>query len=980
MKKFVFLAVIILVSLAAMAQSTIPLRADTVKITKTGGNAELVLENGTRSITGGYLRNRFNGRTEFHNVIDSAYLNAIGDTIIFRYGTTTIRLPHGTGGSSAPLTAAPLDTVWKLQVYDPVAHTTRYFPTWELFENASNQYNYFANVGTGDTLVVQPADSVLGVKSLIAGTNITFDVTDSTITINSSGGGGPGTESDPVFTASDAFAITASDISNWNTDDNTTYSGADFIQNQSAVAQWANAYLARTFRVDGVTTLDSVIVNSPGAWAFQRLTYLDANNQLQAANIQPFEIVLNTSTYNDPSWLTGLAYTKITGVTGNSKYVGTNGSGTFGVYDLPSGSGGLADAYASMTDGTTTSTASGSTTFKFRSANNRISVAVTNNDATHGDNLLITLNEGNIDLANTTGSIANARVTGLSTVATSGAYTDLSGRPTLATVATSGSYNDLSSKPTIPATINDLTDVTISSVANTQLLRYNSSSSQWENWTSNFITGNQTITLSGDVSGSGNTAITTTIGANTVGLGDIQQITTARFLGRTTASTGDVEQLTGTQATAMLDVFTSALKGLVPASSGGTTNFLRADGTWTTPAGAGTVTSFSAGDLSPLFTTSEATTTTTPALTFSLNTQTANTIFAGPTSGGVTAPTFRALVDADIPSGITMSKLNWTGSTSQYVRGDGSLATFPTSNSSFTNAAGYITNSNPWLDFAQNTPGTNPEAGFTRFFSSGNTFINWKGSDGFILTLGGTPTANRSYTLPDVGGTIGITTATQTLTNKTISYTAGTASVAPITLASGTNLTAATAGSFEYDGKALYFTPVGTERGVNSTEQVQVTTGNNLNSATGNQVVFSQVGTSDAVGVTGSTTYLFDGYINLSLGTTTTRTINFNFGGTATATAVLIEVTSSSAAAGTQAASTHVSFTALTGGTINATNTSASTRIHVNGMIRVNAGGTLIPQVAFSAAPGGTNTVTNGSYFRIWPVGSSSMQVVGNWQ
>lgn len=38
----------------------------------------------------------------------------------------------------------------------------------------------------------------------------------------------------------------------------------------------------------------------------------------------------------------------------------------------------------------------------------------------------------------------------LSAVATSGAYTDLSGRPALTTVATSGSYDDLTNKPTIP--------------------------------------------------------------------------------------------------------------------------------------------------------------------------------------------------------------------------------------------------------------------------------------------------------------------------------------------------------------------------------------------------------------------------------------------------------------------------------------------------------------------------------------------------
>lgn len=37
--------------------------------------------------------------------------------------------------------------------------------------------------------------------------------------------------------------------------------------------------------------------------------------------------------------------------------------------------------------------------------------------------------------------------------------------------------------------------------------------------------------------------------------------------------------------TALLNAFTSALKGLVPASGGGTTNFLRADGTWAAPGG-----------------------------------------------------------------------------------------------------------------------------------------------------------------------------------------------------------------------------------------------------------------------------------------------------------------------------------------------------------------------------------------------------------
>jgi len=80
---------------------------------------------------------------------------------------------------------------------------------------------------------------------------------------------------------------------------------------------------------------------------------------------------------------------------------------------------------------------------------------------------------------------------------------------------------------------------------------------------------------------------TTTIGTNVVTNSMLAQVATAIFKGRTTAGAGNVEDLTVTQATAMLDTFTSSLKGLAPASSGGTTNFLRADGTWAVPAGGG---------------------------------------------------------------------------------------------------------------------------------------------------------------------------------------------------------------------------------------------------------------------------------------------------------------------------------------------------------------------------------------------------------
>ena len=60
------------------------------------------------------------------------------------------------------------------------------------------------------------------------------------------------------------------------------------------------------------------------------------------------------------------------------------------------------------------------------------------------------------DAITSSNKLPATNVSGLATVATSGSYADLSGKPALANVATSGSYNDLANKPTIP-TVNNAT-------------------------------------------------------------------------------------------------------------------------------------------------------------------------------------------------------------------------------------------------------------------------------------------------------------------------------------------------------------------------------------------------------------------------------------------------------------------------------------------------------------------------------------------
>ena len=102
-----------------------------------------------------------------------------------------------------------------------------------------------------------------------------------------------------------------------------------------------------------------------------------------------------------------------------------------------------------------------------------------------------------------------------------------------------------------------------------QLLRVNAGATALEYFTPTYLTANQTITLSGDVTGSGTTAITTTVANDAVTFAKMQNITTARLLGRATAGTGDVEEISlgATLAFSGTSLQTAALTGDVTASA-----------------------------------------------------------------------------------------------------------------------------------------------------------------------------------------------------------------------------------------------------------------------------------------------------------------------------------------------------------------------------------------------------------------------------
>lgn len=90
---------------------------------------------------------------------------------------------------------------------------------------------------------------------------------------------------------------------------------------------------------------------------------------------------------------------------------------------------------------------------------------------------------------------------------------------------------------------------------------------------------------------------TTTIVNDAVTNAKLAEMPAGTIKGNNTNATANPLDLTGTQVTAMLDAFSTTAKGLAPASGGGTTNYLRADGTWAAPPGAAGVSDGDKGDI-----------------------------------------------------------------------------------------------------------------------------------------------------------------------------------------------------------------------------------------------------------------------------------------------------------------------------------------------------------------------------------------------
>ena len=198
------------------------------------------------------------------------------------------------------------------------------------------------------------------------------------------------------------------------------------------------------------------------------------------------------------------------------------------------------------------------------------------------------------------------------------------------------------------------------------------------------------------------------------------------------------------------------------------------------------------------------------------------------------------------------------------------------------------------------------------------------------------------------------------------------------TMTLGTAIT----GEFEYDGGELYFTPLGTQRGLVPSMQYY-----RLNSiVTGSNTIGSQSVLGVGVTLSSNTVYAFKGlYLLTKTAGTTSHVFATTFGGTASINNISYRASAKHNTTSFGLSSPSDSFVSYATantilGLVTASSATTFTATEIEGTISVNAGGTFIPQYNLSAAPGGAYTTAAGSYFLIYPVGAAGSNTsVGTW-
>lgn len=230
------------------------------------------------------------------------------------------------------------------------------------------------------------------------------------------------------------------------------------------------------------------------------------------------------------------------------------------------------------------------------------------------------------------------------------------------------------------------------------------------------------------------------------------------------------------------------------------------------------------------------------------------------------------------------------------------------------------------------------------------------------------------------------TAATHTFTgavtlNNAITLAAGTATAgtAPLYFTSGTDLTVPVSGAMEFDG-VRFFTTTASGRGLSASEMfARVNSDFTLANSNADQTLFPS--NQNLWTLQGSTTYKVKFALRFTTGSTShTYALGFTLAGGASITSMLIYCGSwVTAINATSTARTNTAVDQVASTVVTAASTT-SAFIEGEGYIVMNAGGTVEPIIKFSADPTGTCLLKANSYITFTPIGSNTVENVGNVQ
>jgi hypothetical protein len=218
----------------------------------------------------------------------------------------------------------------------------------------------------------------------------------------------------------------------------------------------------------------------------------------------------------------------------------------------------------------------------------------------------------------------------------------------------------------------------------------------------------------------------------------------------------------------------------------------------------------------------------------------------------------------------------------------------------------------------------------------------------------------------------------------------GTGAIAALQFTAGDLLSTPAAGAFEYDGVSFYTTATANQRSIVPGTQFVMTPGLSpytLTQSTSAQKIFSSP-TNGEVQLNASTTYMFEAMYVISNTATPSAahsvSLQFALGGSISSISYAADVTTSSGAPSAGATALTRTFSTSVGATqitpSGTTTNSEFITVRLQGVVRTNAAGSFTPQIRYNTnAPGGTSTVQGNSYFKLIPVGTSSVISVGNW-